>query len=236
MLKEISDMLHWKGETAAAFPIGAFADGPAPSVGDVFGLVGARLRFARNAEIVSEGEPADYVYKVADGAVRTCKLMSDGRRHIGAFYLPGDVFGLEAGEAHGFSAEAVTACGIVLVRRSALLAASARDSQMAEGLLMQTAAHLQRAHSHMLLLARKNAQERVADFLLEMSARLPHASSLELPMGRQDIADYLGLTIETVSRTLTALERDGIIGIPASRRIVLRNRTALEGMNDQIAA
>jgi CRP/FNR family nitrogen fixation transcriptional regulator len=229
-------MLHWKADTAAAIPIGAFAENSSGSFGEVFGIAGARLRFERNAEVFAEGEPADYVYQVVRGAVRTCKLMSDGRRHVGAFYLAGDVFGLEAGEAHGFSAEAVTASEIVLVRRSAILAVCARDGAVAAQFLEQAALHLQRAHDRMLLLARKSAQERVTDFLLEMAARSAHASSLELPMCRQDIADYLGLTIETVSRTLTSLERQGTIGIPASRRIVLRDRAALESMNDRIAA
>jgi CRP/FNR family nitrogen fixation transcriptional regulator len=229
-------MLHWKADSTAAVPIVAFAEGSSPSVGEVFGIVGARLHFDRNAEIFAEGEPTDYVYRVVRGAVRTCKLMSDGRRHIGAFYLAGDVFGLEAGDSHGFSAEAVTACEIVLVRRSAILAVCARDGAAAAQFLEHAALHLQRAHDRMLLLARKSAQERVADFLLEMSVRSPHASGLDLPMCRQDIADYLGLTIETVSRTLTALERQGTIGIPVSRRITLRDRAALEYMNDRLAA
>jgi CRP/FNR family nitrogen fixation transcriptional regulator len=96
--------------------------------------------------------------------------------------------------------------------------------------------HLQRARNHMLLLGRKNAQERIATFLLDMAERLSLSGEVELPMSRQDIADYLGLTIETVSRTLTQLERDGLISIPSSRRIVFRNRAALDVMNDSLAA
>ena len=96
--------------------------------------------------------------------------------------------------------------------------------------------HLQRAQDHMLLLGRKSAQERVATFLLDMANRLSKSGAVELPMSRQDIADYLGLTIETMSRTMTQLERDSVIAIPASRRIVLRDRGALAGMDDRIAA
>jgi len=93
-----------------------------------------------------------------------------------------------------------------------------------------TAQELGRAQNHMLLLIR-NAQERIAAFLLEMAARAPGADSVELPMSRQDIADYLGLTIETVSRTLTQLEAEAAIALPTSRRVVLRNRSALSELN-----
>ena len=107
---------------------------------------------------------------------------------------------------------------------------------MVNQLWAQTMAHLQRAQHHILLLGRKSAQERIATFLLDMADRLSRSGDMELPMSRQDIADYLGLTIETVSRTLTQLERDGFIAIPASRRIVLRDRAALDVMDDSLAA
>jgi CRP/FNR family nitrogen fixation transcriptional regulator len=103
---------------------------------------------------------------------------------------------------------------------------------MMQQLWAQTLRQLQRAQSHMVVLGRKNAQERVASFLLEMASRLSASGAVELPMSRQDIADYLGLTIETVSRTLTRLARDGLIAMPEARRIVLRNRGLLDEMND----
>jgi CRP/FNR family nitrogen fixation transcriptional regulator len=162
--------------------------------------------------------------------------MSDGRRQISAFYLPGDMFGLEAEEDHRFSAEAVCDSEVMVVKRRAFLAQAARDSEMVAQLWAQTMGHLQRAQNHMLLLGRKNAQERVAAFLLEMAERLSKSGAVELPMSRQDIADYLGLTIETVSRTLTQLERERVIAIPVSRRIVLRDRSALSELNDSLAA
>ena len=194
------------------------------------------MNFGRNAEIFGEDEPADYFYKVVSGAVRISKLLSDGRRQIGAFYLPGEIFGLESGETHAFSAEAICDSQILVVKRSAFLAEAARDCAIVTEIWTQTMTHLQRAQNHMLLLGRKNAQERIAAFLLEMAARLSRTGEVELPMSRQDIADYLGLTIETVSRTLTQLERDGLIAIPASRRIVFRDRAALDLMNDSLAA
>lgn len=233
-------MLHWRNETRtsrnAAFGASALQNAEAGGVGEAISLMGACMKFDRGAEIFAEDETAEYIYKVASGAVRLSKLLSDGRRQIGAFYLPGDIFGLEAGEVHAFSAEAVVDAQIVLVKRSALIAEAVRNGEMARQLWGQTVSHLQRAQSHMLLLGRKNAQERIAAFLMEMASRLETSGSVELPMSRQDIADYLGLTIETVSRTLTQLERDGLISIPVSRRIMLNDRTALSDMNDGWAA
>src|SRR5262245_18295031 len=198
---------------------------------DAVELTGAAMRFERNAEVYGEGERADFVYKVLRGAVRTYTLLSDGRRQIDAFYLPGDTFGLELGETHACSAEAITDSSVLVVRRSAVLASAERSSDIARRLWSTTAAELRRAQNHTLLLI-KSAQERVAAFLLEMAERLSADSAVELPMSRQDIADYLGLTIETVSRTLTQLRGTAAIALPASRRIVLRNRSALDRLND----
>ena len=193
-------------------------------------LMGAPMPFGRNTEIYGENEPAEYVYKVLSGAVRTYKVLNDGRRQIGAFYLAGDVFGLEIGDEHTFSAEAITDCKILVIKRSALVGLAARDNDVARQLWAMTAAELQRAQNHIMLLI-KTAQERVAGFLLEMAKRSAAAVEIELPMSRQDIADYLGLTIETVSRTLTQLEKGAAIAVPSSRRIVLRNRAALSRLN-----
>ena len=228
-------MLHWKRDTGAVrnARFGASSHGATiSSVTDIMGLMGACMTFARDAEIFAEDEPAEYIYKVVIGAVRFCKLMSDGRRQIGAFYLPGDIFGLETEEAHSFAAESIGHSRILVVKRSAFLAEAVRDRTLVRQLWTQTAEHLHRAQTHMLLLGRKNAQERIVAFLLDIASRQRSSGPIELPMSRQDIADYLGLTIETVSRTLTQLERDGVISIPVARRIVLRDRTTLDEMND----
>lgn len=193
---------------------------------DAIALMGVAMPYARNTEIFGENEPAEYVYRVISGAVRTYKVLNDGRRQIGGFYLPGDVFGLEAGDEHTFSAEAITDSRILVIKRSSLVALAARDSGIARQLWAWTASELQRAQDHLTLLI-KTAQERVATFLLEMASRNPSANRIELPMSRQDIGDYLGLTIETVSRTLTQLEQAGTIGLPAARHVVLHNRSAL---------
>ncbi|MCZ7643533.1 MAG: helix-turn-helix domain-containing protein [Pseudorhodoplanes sp.] len=192
-------------------------------------LAGAPMSFTKGAEIYGEDEPSDYVYKIVKGAVRSYRILSDGRRQIEGFYFPGDVFGLEAGDAHGSSAEAVSDSIILVVRRSTILDTAQRDSDVATQLWSCTARELSRARDHALLLV-KTAQERVAAFLLDLANRFS-GNSVELPMSRQDIADYLGLTIETVSRTLTQFQDNAAIELPTSRRVVLRNRGALHTLN-----
>ena len=190
-------------------------------------LMGARMTFRRNAEIYGEAEPAEYIYKVVSGSVRTCKVTTDGRRQIGGFYLPGDIFGLEAGEAHSFSAEAINEVVVLVVKREPLMALAERDGDVARQLWASTAVELNRAQGRLLLLI-KSAQERLAGFLLEMAERSPGQGGVDLPMTRQDIGEYLGLTIETVSRTLTGLQEAAVIELASARRVVLRNRAALE--------
>ncbi|MGC2157079.1 MAG: helix-turn-helix domain-containing protein [Pseudolabrys sp.] len=191
--------------------------------------MGVSMPFARNLEIYGENELADYLYKVVSGVVRTYKLLNDGRRQIGSFYLPGDIFGLEIGDEHTSSAEAVSVSKIQVIKRSAVIALAGRDKEVARQLWSLTATELRRAQDHIMLLL-KTAQERVVGFLLEMAER-NLASEFDLPMSRQDIADYLGLTIETVSRTLTQLANSGAIAVPTSRHIVLRRRGAHNRMN-----
>jgi CRP-like cAMP-binding protein len=192
--------------------------------------MGAVMSFPRNTEIFGENEPADYVYRVVSGNVRTYKILNDGRRQVGGFYLPGDTFGLQFADEHTFSAEAITDAKVLVVKRSALTALAGRDAAIGRELFAVTGRELRRVQDRVLLLV-KSAQERVAGFLLEMAERACAGNIVELPMSRQDIADYLGLTIETISRTLTGLENVAAIEVPTSRRIVLRNRSALNRMN-----
>src|SRR6516225_5729284 len=212
--------------TATSVPLGPAKH--ADVLSEAFRLIGAAVRFDRNTEIFGEDEPAEYFYQVVSGAVRMSKLLSDGRRQIGAFHLPGDVFGLEAGQKHRFGAEAIATSIVRVAKRSAIIALAARDHDLANELWTRTANRLQLAQDHMLLLGRKNAEERVASFLLQMADRAAAERTLDLPMSRQDIADYLGLTIETVSRTLTQLEGKAAIELPSSRRVRLCNRAALQ--------
>src|SRR5262249_49284269 len=129
-----------------------------------------------------------------------------------------------------FSAEAITESKVLVIKRRALEALAQRDNDVARQLWDLTGRELRRVQDHILLLI-KTAQERVVGFLLEMAERRSSGDAVELPMSRQDIADYLGLTIETVSRTLTSLENADAIEVPTSRRIVLRNRLALSRLN-----
>ena len=199
----------------------------ADALGQSMQLMGAMMIYPRNTEIFGENEPADYLYRVVSGSVRTYKILSDGSRQVGGFYLPGDIFGLEFADEHTLSAEAIGDAKVLVVKRSALNALAGRDASVAQQLFALTGRELHRVQDRILLLI-KNARERVASFLLEMAERASENNTIELPMSRQDIADYLGLTIETVCRTLSALETASAIEVSASsRRIVLRNRAAL---------
>jgi CRP/FNR family nitrogen fixation transcriptional regulator len=195
------------------------------------GLLATEFTYRKEEEIYGEDEPSEYVYQVVSGAVRSYKLLSDGRRQIGAFYLPGDVFGLESGAVHRLTAEAIVDTTVRLLKRRSLEQAAGTDVQVARSLWAMTANELRHAEDHMLLLGRKNAMERVANFLLEMDRRLAVAGMMALPMCRRDIGDYLGLTLETVSRALSQLHTQGILGFSGARQIVLRNRQHLRNMD-----
>lgn len=190
-------------------------------------LRGVRMRYERNEEIFGQDEPAEYVYRVVSGAVRTMRFTCEGRRQILGFHLPGDVFGLELGEAYTLSAEAVGASEVVMVRRSALEKAANDDARAARSLLKLTSEQLANAREHACMLGRKGAGERVAAFLLQLADRFVAKREMDLPMSRADIADYLGLTIETVSRAFSEFERSAAIALPSSRHVVMRNPTAL---------
>jgi CRP/FNR family nitrogen fixation transcriptional regulator len=185
--------------------------------------------YKKEAEIYGEKEPAEYVYQVKTGAVRSYKLLADGRRQIGAFHLVGDIFGLENGSMHRFTAEAVVMTTVRLIKRQSLEAVAESDTVVTLNLLSMTTSNLEHAENHMLLLGRKTSLERVAAFLVEMDARLTATGIMALPMSRRDIADYLGLTLETVSRALSRLQRAGVLDFIGctQREIVLRDRLRL---------
>jgi CRP/FNR family nitrogen fixation transcriptional regulator len=191
------------------------------------GLNGTVHHFVPDRAIYQEGDPARCFYKVVRGMVRTCRFLSDGRRQIDSFHREGDVFGFEAGGQHRLSAEAVTECQVVAYRRRALDGAGAQEDRLARQFFAHAMVCLARSQEHSLLLGRGTAAQKIATFLLEMAEREARDDLVDLPMSRQDIADYLGLTIETVSRTLSHLERDGVIGLPTARRVILKDRKIL---------
>jgi CRP/FNR family transcriptional regulator, nitrogen fixation regulation protein len=196
------------------------------ALGDVMSQMGLRMTFARDEEIFGQDEEADLVYRVVEGAVRTTRLMSDGRRQIGDFYFEGELFGLEHGETHKFSAEALSDCTVQVLKRSALRKLSDTDPAIERMVWHATARELARAHEHVLLLGRKTACERVASLLQRVAERFG-PDNAELPMGRQDMADYLGLTIETVSRMLSQLQQSAVIRFNGVRNFRIANQQAL---------
>jgi CRP-like cAMP-binding protein len=140
-----------------------------------------------------------------------------------AFYFAGEVFGLEAGDTHQFSAEALVASRIAFVRRAAVASETECGDRVMWTIWRLMAKELSQAQDHALVLGRLNAEERVSAFLQDMVARTGSQNAIDLPMSRTDIADYLGLTIETVSRTLTAMERQGVIRFAGARHIHLQD-------------
>jgi CRP/FNR family nitrogen fixation transcriptional regulator len=192
---------------------------------------GAVLHFAHDREIYGEGDGAEVFFKVVAGVVRTCKFLSDGRRQIEAFHVTGELFGFEAGEEHRLSAEAVCDCTVIAYRRRGIERLAVSNDALARQLFSYAMRSMTRAQDHSLLLGRKSALEKVAAFLLECAQHSSDGRTVSLAMSRQDIADYLGLTIETVSRTLSQLERDAVIALPSAREIRFKNPTALHELN-----
>jgi CRP/FNR family nitrogen fixation transcriptional regulator len=203
-----------------------------------FGMPRPRVNFSefsydKGVRIFGENDPAEYVYQVAAGAVRSYKLLLDGRRQIGAFHLVGDIFGLENAAVHRFTTEAIVDTKVRLVKRQSLELIAEKDVLVVRELLNTTTDSLQHAEAHMLLLGRKTALERVAAFLLEMDKRLTRAGFFALPMSRRDIADYLGLTLETVCRELHHLLDRGILEFLGTnqRQLVLLDRKRLGNLD-----
>jgi CRP/FNR family transcriptional regulator, nitrogen fixation regulation protein len=190
--------------------------------------VWSEFKYRVGSEIFGEAEPADYVYQIRQGCVRTYKLLSDGRRQIGAFHLPGDIFGIEDGKFHRFTAEAIIATTVRIAKRRSLFGDLGEISATNNVRDLVTRS-LEHAENHLLLLGRQTALEKVAAFLLEMDRRLDQPKVMGLPMGRRDIADYLGLTVETVSRALSALQKESILSFSGrgQRAIALHDRARL---------
>jgi len=194
------------------------------------------IEFDRDDEIIFQGEDAEYCFEVISGCIRTVRLLEDGRRQVGEFLFAGDVLGCETAQQHEFGAEAVTACVLRRYRITAIEQRAASDIAFARRLLRHSAAQVRAARGRLVLLGRKTASERIASFLLEMQARLRPAArgTLDLPMARGDIADYLGLTIETVCRGLADLRHRGIVAVERTRIAIQDQRGLLQAGSDQL--
>jgi CRP/FNR family transcriptional regulator, anaerobic regulatory protein len=219
-------------ETASAAPLARGALTAAAKSGDLAMLdrIGSVISLRRDQALFRDGDAAKECYKVLTGAVRSCRLLPDGRRHIGEFLLPGDFIGLERDETWRFTAEAVNDATLMRYPQAALDRLIQQQPTLGKRLLVQVWEELSAAQTQLLLLGRKNAVERVASFLLQMAERAGAGDNLTLPMTRSDIADHLGLTTETVSRTFGQLKSQGVIRLAASSEVVLRDRGELEAL------
>ncbi len=193
--------------------------------------VSTLVRFVAGKTVFAEGDEAAGVYEVVRGTLKLYKLLSDGRRQITGFLSAGHLLGLAYGEHYLYTAEAVTEVTLCRYARARFDRLIEEVPGLARILLAATSDELRAAQDQMLLLGRKDAMEKIASFLLMMAERhSPQGDGDEIlvPMGRSDIADYLGLTTETVSRTLTRLKREGTIELPTAVRITLSDRDRLE--------
>lgn len=191
--------------------------------------LGSVSHYVRNNTIFGEGDEADHSYKVVAGAVRLSKTLSDGRRQVAQFALPGDFFGIDWLDEHSMTAEALNDVSVICYRRGRLERLSDENRAIRAELFSTLRHDLWAAQNHLVILGRQSALERVASFLLQLVDRRKDAKSdtIDIPMSRQDVADYLGLTIETVCRMLTKLKDSRIIEIPDRHTIKVRSNSAL---------
>ncbi len=200
------------------------------------GLGGTPRLVSRGAQIFLEGNKVEFVYKVVSGCVRTCRVLSDGVRLIDAFYLPGDIFGLEFGGVHRVTAQTVTDSTLIAYDAGRLRRSRHVDLVLGEQVIRSALAGLERAQNHILLLGRKSTAQRVGLFLLELSARLAAGGDgFVLPMDRVDIADHLGMSTETVSRVLTRFVRNGLVQV-VQKQVTLVDRPRLAALVKQAPA
>jgi len=179
--------------------------------------------YPEGAIIYAHGDKAGPLYVVEFGVVRTCRLTADGRRQIHGFYFAGDVFGFEVGTEHQFYAESVNGAGVRSIRTSG-------NDALAPNLLSLALDGLVKAQRHQLVLGRRSATEKVAGFILDMIDRLGADDMIGLPMQRNDVADYLGLTFETVSRALRVLKDQGAIRVPSAHQLEILDHEKLQAL------
>lgn len=192
----------------------------------------ASVRFAKNETIFNEGDDVGHAYKIVSGMVRLCKHTQDGRRQIADFLLPETIFGIIDRGEYGFSAEAVTDVVLIAYPRIQIDRLSATTAGVADRIFAVLTEQFMTMQRHLVVLGCQSAKERVASFLLLLTDRSSTKAGdrLDLPMGRQDIASHLGLTIETVCRAITELKREGLIAVPSLNQIVISDAQALRAL------
>jgi CRP/FNR family transcriptional regulator, anaerobic regulatory protein len=181
--------------------------------------------------VIYEDDPARHLFIVKEGVARLTKILPDGRRQITGFLFPGDFLGLGHGESYGYSAEAVTPLSLCRIERRRMGELLAASPKLEHRMVSIASNEVARAQEQLLLLGRKTARERVANLLMQLVKELEKRSlpirPLELPMTRADMADYLGLTIETVSRILARLGHEGVIALETPQRVIIKDRDRL---------
>ena len=202
---------------------------------DVLTPIGSKLRIAQNQTIFSEGEKADHAYKIVSGVVRLCKHFPDGRRQIAQFLFPGDYLSFIKIGDHSFSAEAVVDVVLLSFPQAQLEQLSEKYPDLRGRLFQMASGRIRDIQNHLSMVGRQTAKERVASFMLLLAERSTrHEEPFEVSMSRQDIADYLGLTMETVSRTLSLFKAKRIIAFPDQHRLQILNLNALQALADSI--
>ena len=202
--------------------------------------IGRRKTLAEGESLIWEGEDSVLVANVIEGILKLSTGTEDGREQIVGVVYPSDFIGRPFGATSRHSVTALTDARVCVFSRADFDRFAGEHPRLEHKLLQRTLSELDRTRSWMLLLARKSAEEKVATFLLDMSERLvepgceaPDGGPLDrfdLPFSRQQVGDILGLTIETVSRQMTKLKRDGVIGLPTRRAVEILDRPALEAM------
>ncbi len=210
--------------------------GAPPVEGPVEGMaaldrIGTVVTLDRDSSLFYEGDAADYYFRVIKGAVRSSKMLADGRRHIGAFFLAGDFIGLDADAIYPFVAEAMTSVTVMRYSRRKIDVLISEQPRVATYLVGIMRDGLCSARQRMTALGHMTAMERVASFLLELANRADDVR-ISLPMTRTDIGDYLGLTMETVSRAFSQLKNEGIIKQQNVHELAIVDRAALENLGE----
>jgi CRP/FNR family nitrogen fixation transcriptional regulator len=201
-------------------PVGVWADLPSSQTlrSALAALRTGPIRFRRNQVIACEGDTADYVFLVVSGVVRSCRTFRNGDRSVVAFYLPGDLFGW-GNETHSFSIEAASDVMVALIRRRGLSALAEGSPRLANFLRSVVLNELHRTQEHAATIT-MSAKNRFLAFLRDWSSRSGESKSIRLQIGHQDIADHLGIKMETLSRTITELERSGALARTSSPRVL----------------
>lgn len=239
-LKSLPDGCKTRRQTNGCDTCGARAFSVCASIDDEnlarLDSLAEHLTLTPGEVLIREGDPANHVFNITGGSIRVYRLLADGRRQITGFLFAGDFLGLATGERYAFSAEAIEAGSACRFRkpdyRSLIL-----ETPALETLLLDRAHHeLAAAQAQMLLLGRKTAIERVSTFLRDLPGadpmRPPPTGRVHLPMTRAEMADYLGLTIETVSRVLTRLKTEGVIRLISLTEVEIVRPARLQALAD----